>query len=123
MTAVKLPAWLRIVMVSGAFLLAIGAGLFAHFWYIRPVTLTAAVGSLDGEAAKVLSAIASRLTATSAPVRLRIVNQSGALDAANAFSSGKVDLGDVGDLSQAQAVLVLAHAVALIVAPSRFAAD
>ncbi|OKO87845.1 C4-dicarboxylate ABC transporter substrate-binding protein [Bradyrhizobium sp. NAS80.1] len=121
MTAVKLPAWLRIVMVSGAFLLAIGAGLFAYFWYIRPVTLTAAVGSLDGEADKVLSAIASRLTATSAPVRLRIVNQSGALEAANAFSSGKVDLavvrGDVGDLSQAQAVLVLAHAVVLIVAP------
>jgi TRAP-type uncharacterized transport system substrate-binding protein len=121
MSAVRLPAWLRIVMVSGALLLAIGAGLFAYLWYIRPVTLTAAVGSLDGEADKVLSAIASRLTATSAPVRLRIVNQSGALEAANAFSSGKVDLavvrGDAGDLSQAQAVLVLAHVVVLIVAP------
>ncbi|MCK1281089.1 ABC transporter substrate-binding protein [Bradyrhizobium sp. 61] len=121
MSAVRLPAWLRIVMVSGAFLLAIGAGLFAYLWYIRPVTLTAAVGSLDGEAAKVLSAIAGRLTTTSAPVRLRIVNQSGALEAADAFSSGKADLavvrGDVGDLSQAQAVLVLAHAVVLIVAP------
>lgn len=124
MSAVRLPAWLRIVMVSGAFLLAIGAGLFAYLWYIRPVTLTAAVGSLDGEAAKVLSAIAGRLTTTSASVRLRIVNQSGALEAANAFSSGKADLavvrgdlGDLGDLSQAQAVLVLAHAVVLIVAP------
>jgi TRAP-type uncharacterized transport system substrate-binding protein len=121
MTAIKLPAWLRIVMVSGALLLAIGAGLSAYFWYMRPVTLTAAVGSLDGEADKVLSAIASRLTSTSAPVRLRVVGQSSALDAANAFSSGKVDLavvrGDVGDLSQAQAVLVLAHAVVLIVAP------
>jgi TRAP-type uncharacterized transport system substrate-binding protein len=121
MTAIKLPAWLRIVMVSGTFLLAIGVGLFAYFWYIRPVVLTAAVGSLDGEADKVLSAIARRLAATSAPVRLRLVKQSSALEAANAFSSGKVDLavvrGDVGDLSQAQAVLVLAHAVVLIVAP------
>ncbi|WP_050426303.1 TAXI family TRAP transporter solute-binding subunit [Bradyrhizobium tropiciagri] len=121
MTAIKLPAWLRIVMVSGALLLTIGAGLFAYFWYVRPVTFTVAVGSLDGEADTVLSAIASRLTATSAPVRLRIVNQSSALEAANAFSSSKVDLavvrGDVGDLSQAQAILVLAHAVALIVAP------
>ena len=39
----------------------------------------------------------------------------------NAFSSGKVDLavvrGDVGDLSQAQAVAVVAHAVVLLVAP------
>ncbi|MFQ3457996.1 TAXI family TRAP transporter solute-binding subunit [Bradyrhizobium sp. UFLA01-814] len=121
MTAIKLPAWLRIVMVSGALLLAIGAGLFAYFWYIRPVTLTAAVGSLDGEPDKVLSAIAGRLTAVSAPVRLRVVRQPSALEAANAFSSGKADLavvrGDIGDLSQAQAVLVLAHAVVLIVAP------
>lgn len=89
MTAIKLPAWLRIAMVSGALLLAVGAGLYAYFWYIRPVTLTAAVRSLDGEADKVLSAIASRLTATSAPVRLRVVRQSSALEAANAFSSGQ----------------------------------
>jgi len=37
------------------------------------------------------------------------------------FSSGKTDLavvrGDVGDLSQAQAVIVLAHSVVLLVAP------
>jgi len=121
MTAIKLPAWLRIVIVSGALLLAIGTGLFAYLWFVRPVTLTVAVGSLDGEADKILSAIANRLTATGAPVRLQIVKQTGALDAANAFSSGKVDLavvrGDVGDLSQAQAVLVLTHAVVLIVAP------
>ncbi|NEV01326.1 TAXI family TRAP transporter solute-binding subunit [Bradyrhizobium uaiense] len=121
MTAIKLPAWLRIMMVSGALLLATGTGLSAYFWYTRPVTLTVAVGSFDGEADKVLSAISSRLTATSAPVRLRVVSESSALEAANAFSSGKVDLavvrGDVGDLSRAQAVLVLTHAVALIAAP------
>lgn len=121
MTAIKLPPWLRILMVSGAFLLAIGAGLFAYLWYVRPVSLTVAVGSLDGEADKMLSAIANRLTATGAPVRLRIVKQPGPLEAAKAFSSGKVDLavvrGDVGDLSQAQAVLVLTHAVVLVLAP------
>ncbi|MDB5611382.1 MAG: hypothetical protein JWP25_8282 [Bradyrhizobium sp.] len=56
-----------------------------------------------------------------APVRLSIIDTPSALDAANAFSSGKADLavvrGDVGDLSQAQAVIVVAHAVALLVAP------
>ena len=44
-----------------------------------------------------------------------------ALDAANAFSAGKADLavvrGDVGDLSQARAVVVVSHVVVLIVAP------
>src|SRR4029077_13158070 len=39
----------------------------------------------------------------------------------NAFSAGKVDLavvrGDVGDLSQAQAVVVVSHMVVLIIAP------
>jgi hypothetical protein len=51
-----------------------------------------------------------------APVRLSVVDTSSALEAANAFSSEKADLaavrGDVGDLSQAQAVIVVAHAVA-----------
>jgi TRAP-type uncharacterized transport system substrate-binding protein len=68
-----------------------------------------------------MSAIASRLAATNAPVRLNVVEKNSALEAADAFSSGKVDLavvrGDVGDLSKAQAVIVVAHAVALIVAP------
>ena len=44
-----------------------------------------------------------------------------ALEAAEMFSSNKTDLavvrGDVGDLSQAQAVVILAHAVVLLVAP------
>jgi TRAP-type uncharacterized transport system substrate-binding protein len=121
MNSIKLPAWVRIVLVAGVLVLAGGAGLFAYRWYVRPVTLTIAVGSLDGEAGKVMSAIASRLASTNAPVRLTVLEKNSALDAADAFSSGKTDLavvrGDVGDLSKAQAVLVVAHAVALIVAP------
>ncbi len=50
-----------------------------------------------------------------------MVEAGSALDAANAFSSGKVDLavvrGDVGDLSKAQAVTVVAHAAVLLVVP------
>ena len=117
----ELPAWLRIVMVAGVVVLSLGAGLFAYRWYNRPVTLTIAVGSVDGEASKIMSAIAGRLASTGAPVRLSVVETGSALDAANAFSSGKVDLavvrGDVGDLSQAQALIVVAHAVVLIIAP------
>jgi len=119
--SIKLPIWMRIAVVAAVVVLAAGASLFAYRWYFRPVTLSIAVGSLDGEAPKVVSAIASRLAATNAPVRLKVVETAGALESANAFASGKTDLavvrGDVGDLSQAQAIVVLAEAVALLVAP------
>jgi TRAP-type uncharacterized transport system substrate-binding protein len=107
--------------VAGVTLLVAGAGLFGYRWYFRPTTLTIAAGSLDGEATKLVSALASRLAATNAPVRLSLVETTSALEAADLFSSNKVDLavvrGDVGDLSQAQAVVILAHAVVLLVAP------
>jgi TRAP-type uncharacterized transport system substrate-binding protein len=121
MMSIKLPLWLRATLVVGVVILASGAGLFAYRYFTRPVTLTLAVGSIDGEAAKAMSAIASRLVTTNAPVRLKVIDSGTALEAADAFSSGKVDLAvvrsDVGDLSQAQAVIVVTYAVALIVAP------
>jgi hypothetical protein len=57
--SVRLPLWLRTALVVGLAVLAAGAGLFGYKYYTRPVTLTVAVGSIDGEAAKVMSAIAS----------------------------------------------------------------
>ena len=116
-----MPSWLRMVLVAGVVVLVAGAGLFAYRWYVRPTTLTVAVGSLDGEATKLMSALASRLAAANAPVRLKLVETPSALEAADMFSSSKTDLavvrGDVGDLSQAQAIIVLARAVVLLVAP------
>ena len=54
-------------------------------------------------------------------MRLNVVDSGTALDAAKTFSAGKTDLavvrGDVGDLSQAQAVVVVSHLVALVVVP------
>jgi len=121
MDPAKLPTWMRVTLVAGIFILVAGASLFAWRWYSRPTTLTIAVGSLDGEASRVVSALASKLAQQKAPVRLAMVEAGSALGAADAFSSGKVDLavvrGDVGDLSQAQAVAVVAHAVVLLVAP------
>jgi TRAP-type uncharacterized transport system substrate-binding protein len=121
MVSPNLPLWLRFVLLVGIVGLASGAGLLAYRYYTRPATLSVAVGSIDGEAAKAMSAIASQLVATNAPVRLKVIDSGTALDAANAFSAGKVDLavvrGDVGDLSQAQAVVVVSHMVVLLVAP------
>jgi TRAP-type uncharacterized transport system substrate-binding protein len=88
---------------------------------MRPTTLSVAVGSIDGEAAQAMSAIASRLVSTNAAVRLKVIDTGTVLGAANAFSAGKADLavvrGDVGDLSQAQAVVVVSRVVVLIVTP------
>ena len=121
MNTTRLPIWLRIVAVVALVALTAGASLLAYRWWVRPVTFSIAVGSLDGEAPKVVSALASRLTAMNAPVRLKVVETTGALESANAFSSGKTDLavvrGDVGDLSHAQAVIILAQAAAMLVAP------
>ncbi|MDD1517766.1 C4-dicarboxylate ABC transporter substrate-binding protein [Bradyrhizobium sp. WBAH42] len=121
MDGAKLPIWLRIVVVLALALLAAGASLFAYRWYVQPVTLSIAVGSLDGDAPKIVSALASRLVLNNAPVRLKVVETTGPIESAEAFSSGKTDLavvrGDVGDLSQAQAIVVLAEAVALLFAP------
>ena len=121
MASLNLPLWLRFVLLLGAVGLATGAGLLGYRYYTRPTTLSVAVGSIDGEAAKAMSAIASRLVSTNAPVRLKVIDSGTALEAAKAFSAGKADLavvrGDVGDLSQAQAVVVVSHVVVLIIVP------
>jgi TRAP-type uncharacterized transport system substrate-binding protein len=121
MGSLDLPLWLRFVLLVGIVGLVSGASLLAYRYYSRPVTLTVAVGSVDGEAAKAMSTIASQLVSTNAPVRLKVIDSGTVLEAANAFSADKVDLavvrGDVGDLSQAKAVVVLSHVVVLIVAP------
>jgi TRAP-type uncharacterized transport system substrate-binding protein len=121
MTSIRLPLWLRFVLIAGIAILATGAGLFGYRYYTHPVTLTVAVGSIDGEAAKAMSAIASRLVTINAPVRLTVIDTGTALAASKLFSAGKADLavvrGDVGDLSQAQAVVVVSHIVALVIAP------
>ena len=97
------------VLLAGVVVVVTGVGLLGYRYYTRPATLTVAVGSIDGEAAKAMSAIAGQLVSTNAPVRLKVIDSGTALEAAKAFAAGKVDLavvrGDVGDLSQAQAVV------------------
>src|ERR1700712_24438 len=127
MASLNWPVWLRFVLLVGIVGLVSGASLLAYRYYSRPVTLSVAVGSIDGEAAKAMSAIASRLVSTNAPVRLKVIDSGTVLEAAKAFSAGKVDLavvrGGVGDLSQAQAVIVVSHVAALIIAPPGSAID
>jgi len=118
---IELPFWVRAVLLAGVFCIIAGAGLIAYRYYPRPVTLTVAVGSLDGEARQVASLIAGRLATIESPVRLKVVNSGSVLDAAKAFASGQADLAvvraDVGDLSQARTIAITAHGVVMIVAP------
>ncbi len=70
MMSTKLPLWLRFILLLGLAALASGASLLAYRYYTRPTTLSVAVGSIDGEAAQAMSAIAGELVLTNAPVRL-----------------------------------------------------
>ena len=127
MVSLHLPLWLRFVLLVGVVGLVSGASLIAYRYYTRPVTLSVAVGSIDGEAAKAMSAIASRLVSTNAPVRLKVIDSGTVVEAAKVFAAGNTDLavvrGDVGDLSKAQAVVVVSHVVALIIVPPDSAVD
>ena len=110
MNSIRLPLWRRIVLLAGVVVAVTGVGLLGYRYYARPVTLKIAVGSVDGEAAKAMSAIAGRFASIKAPVRLEVTDTGTAPEAAKAFAAGKVDLavvrGDVGNLSQAQAIVV-----------------
>jgi hypothetical protein len=81
MISVKMPFWLRVVSLLGVVLLCTAAGLYGYRWYSRPVTLTLAVGSIDGEAAKVMSAIAAQFTEDGEPVRLKVIDTGTAVEA------------------------------------------
>src|ERR1700761_370099 len=116
-----LPFWVRAILLAGVFCIVAGAGLTAYRYYKQPRTLTIAVGSLDGEAKILASAIAGRLATTDAPIRLQIENVGNVLDAAKTFDAGHADLAvvraDVGNLEQARAVALTAQGVVMIVAP------
>ena len=90
---------------------ALGASLIAYRYYSKPVTLSLAVGSFDGEATKVATIMAGRLDAAKSAVRIDIVPTENVLDSAKLFAAGKTDLAivraDVGDLSQARSVVLV----------------
>jgi TRAP transporter TAXI family solute receptor len=115
------PRRVRIALVAGVIAFACGVGAFAYDYFTRPETLTVAAGSVDGNAFRLMSAIAARLASTSSSVRLKVLDKGTALDAVKAFADGEADLAtaraDIGDLSAARTVVIVANAVVLIVVP------
>src|SRR5215213_8620232 len=117
----RLSQIFRIALVVGIVILAAGVGFFGYRYITQPVILTVAAGSIDGEAAALMSTIATRLASTNSQIRLKVVDTGTALEASKAFSTGKADLAivraDIGDLSEARTVVRLIHGVVLIVVP------
>nr|WP_256467344.1 TAXI family TRAP transporter solute-binding subunit [Bradyrhizobium sp. 139] len=118
---------MRISIVGAATAAAIGGGWFAYRHFARPVVLTVAAGSADGEALALISAISARLTASNSHVRLKVSDAGTSAKAAEMLAAHKVDLavvrGDTGGLADARSVLLLTHGVVLIMTPSAASAD
>jgi TRAP-type uncharacterized transport system substrate-binding protein len=116
-----LPFRGRLALLIGIFGFVASAALMSYQFYRRPVILTLAVGSSDGEARQIASIIAGRLATTNSPVRLKIENAGTEVDAARAFAAGTADLAivraDAGNLHDGRAVVVTARGVLTIVAP------
>ena len=115
-----LPRWARILLVASIVGLTAGVGFYVYRFLSRPITLTVATGSTDGESVRLMSAIATRLASSpTTRIRLKVVDKGTALAASQAFSAGEADLavvrGDIGDLSSARAVVVVTHGVLMII--------
>jgi TRAP-type uncharacterized transport system substrate-binding protein len=121
------PQWLRVLVVGAATAAAIVGGWFAYRYFAKPVVLTVAAGSADGEALALISAISARLTVSNAHVRLKVSDAGSSAKAAEMLAAHKVDLaivrGDTRGLADARSVLLLTHGVVLIMAPSAASAD
>lgn len=117
----RVPRWIRIVVVAAVGFLTFGLCYASYRIATRPTTLTVAVGSIDGDVAKLMSAIAARLAASQSSVRLKVLDTGTAIEAAKAFSTGQSDLAvarpDLGDLSAARTVVLVTYGVVLILAP------
>jgi TRAP-type uncharacterized transport system substrate-binding protein len=105
----------------------IGGGWFCYRYFAKPVYLTVAAGSADGEALSLISAMAARLTASNAHIRLKVVDAGSSAKASELLSGHKADLaivrGDTAGLADARSVLLLTHGVVLIMVPSAASAD
>ncbi|QUS38095.1 C4-dicarboxylate ABC transporter substrate-binding protein [Tardiphaga alba] len=118
---IAFPFWGRVLLVAGLFGLALGACLLVWRYVERPTTLSLAVGSLDGEAGRTASIIASHFADKKSTIRLNIERFDDVVASGKAFAEGKADLAviraDVGDLSAARSVAVLTKGVAMLLAP------
>lgn len=116
----NMPRWSRVALVVALIAIASGASFYGYRHFTRPVTLTIAAGSIDGEGPRLMTAIGARLAATKSPVRLKVIDKGSSLAATQAFAKGEVDLAivrpDLGDMSNARTVVLVTNGVLLMIA-------
>jgi len=115
----QLTRWMRVGLVFGLAVLAAGVGLYAYRYSTRPVTLTVAAGSLDGEGARLMNELGARLASTAnSRIRLKVIDTGTPLGAAEVFAKGVADLaivrGDAAALKGARTVVVITHGVLVL---------
>ena len=120
-TASRSAQWLRAILVGCLVVAVTASALFAYRYFSQPKTMTIAAGSPDGEPARLMSAIAGRLTRHDSGIRIKIVPMGSALEAAQAFSRGEADLAivraDANDLTNARTVVLVSYGVAMVIVP------
>jgi len=118
---------LRVTIVGLLTAAVVGGGWFCYRYFAKPVYLTVAAGSADGEALAPISAVSARLTASNAQIRLKVVDTGTSAKASEMLAAHKADLaivrGDTRGLADARSVLLLTHGVVLLVMPSAASAE
>lgn len=121
------PRWLRLALVGMTTAVVIAGGWATYRYLAKPVRLTIAAGSMDGEAFSLLSAISARLASSKSHIRLKIVDSGTSLGASEMLAAAKTQLAvvraDTGNLSNARSVLLLTHGAVLILALPTESAD
>jgi TRAP-type uncharacterized transport system substrate-binding protein len=109
--------WL--ILMAGCFAIA-GATAFGVHYYGQPTMLKIAVGPPKGEDARLITAIAGQLGRDRSSVRFRVIEKSGAEDAAAAIDKNEADLAvvrrDLGMPTSGQAVAILRRQVVALIA-------
>jgi TRAP-type uncharacterized transport system substrate-binding protein len=86
----KLPQWQRVALVAGLLALTAAMSVFTYGYVTRPLTLTVAVGSSEGEVVRRMSAIASGLATTGSHIRLKVIDTGTPIEAAKRWRRGKL---------------------------------
>jgi TRAP-type uncharacterized transport system substrate-binding protein len=117
----RLPRWLRLILFALTLFLAAGLGVYTLREAMKPVTLKLAMGSLDTESVRVMTALSRRMATTGGSVRLSIVEKPTPIEAAETFAAREADLavvrGDNEELASARAVVQLTSLAVMILVP------
>ncbi len=110
------------LLVLAAGILAFGVAAGALYFYLRPVTLSIAVGPDGSEDHKLIVALSHTFAREQSPVRLKPITTEGAAESIALMTSSKADMavarGDLAMPGDANSVAILRKNVVTLWAPS-----